>query len=56
MAAFLAHMFDHYQKFTYSQWRSQPKNFGGGKMVDFRRIALFCLEKQLSKHKVTTFF
>jgi len=24
-------------------------------MFDFRRIALFCLEKRLSKHKVTTF-
>jgi len=38
-----------------SQWRSQPKNLGGGKMFDFRRITLFCLEKRLSKHKMTTF-
>ena len=43
------------------QWRSQPKNLagqtllGGGKMVDFRRIALFFLEKRLSKHKMTIF-
>jgi len=38
-----------------TQCRSQPKNWGGGKMVDFRRITLFCLEKCLSKHKMTTF-
>jgi len=37
------------------QWRSQPKKFGGGKMFDFRRIVLFCLEKRLSKHKMTIF-
>jgi len=37
-----------------SQWRSQPKNFGV-KMFDFRRITLFCLEKRLSKHKMTIF-
>jgi len=37
------------------QWRSQPKNFGGAKIVDFRRIALFCLEKRLSKLKMTIF-
>jgi len=24
-------------------------------MLDFRRIALFCLEKRLSKHKMTIF-
>ena len=24
----------------------------GGKMFDFRRITLFCLEKRLSKHKI----
>ena len=24
-------------------------------MFDFRRIALFCLEKRLSKYKMTTF-
>ena len=27
----------------------------GAKMFDFRRITLFCLEKRLSKHKITTF-
>jgi len=43
------------------QWRSQPKNwvgrknFGGAKVFDFRRITLFCLEKRLSKHKMTIF-
>jgi len=31
------------------------KNFGGGKMFDFRRITLFSLEKCLSKHKMTIF-
>ena len=35
------------------QWRSQPRNFGGGKMFDFRQITLFYLEKRLSKHKMT---
>jgi len=33
----------------------EPKNFGGSKMFDFRRITLFCLEKRLSKHKMTMF-
>jgi len=34
-----------------NQWRSQPKNlvgaknFGGAKMLDFRRISPFCLAK-----------
>jgi len=43
------------------QWRSQPKslrgpkNFWGAKVYDFRRITLFCLEKRLSKHKMTIF-
>jgi len=37
------------------QWRSQPKNWGRGKMFDFRRITLFCLEKRLSKYKMTAF-
>jgi len=37
------------------QWRSQPKNLGGAKMFDFRRITLFCLEKRLSKQKMTIF-
>jgi len=37
------------------QWRSQPKNWGGGKMFHFRWITLFCLEKYLSKHKMTVF-
>jgi len=27
----------------------------GAKMFDFRRITLFCLEKRLSKHKMTIF-
>jgi len=27
----------------------------GGKMFDFRRITLFCLEKRLLKHKMTMF-
>jgi len=35
------------------QWRSQPKNSGGVKMLDFRQITLFCLEYRLSKHKMT---
>jgi len=35
--------------------RSQPKNFGGTKMYDFMPITLFCLEKRLSKHKMTIF-
>jgi len=39
-----------------NQWRSQPKNWGGGKMIDFRRIALFFLEKRLSQQKMTIFF
>jgi len=29
-----------------------PKNFGGTKVYDFRRITLFCLEKRPSKHKI----
>ena len=37
------------------QWRSQPKNWECGKMFDFKRITLFCLEKRLSKHKMTAF-
>ena len=37
------------------QWRSQPKNFGGAKMFDYRRITLSCLEKRLSKHKITIY-
>ena len=37
------------------QWRSQPKNWGGAKMFDFRQITLFSLEKRLSKHKMTIF-
>jgi len=44
------------------QWRSgvtSPKILGGGrlggKMLDFRQISLFCLEKRLSKHKMTIF-
>jgi len=31
------------------------KNFGGGKIFDFKRITLYCLEKRLSKHKMTMF-
>jgi len=34
------------------QWRSQPKNWVF-KMFGFRQITLFCLEKLLSKHKMT---
>jgi len=41
---------------TSSQWRSQPKNLGGAKMCDFRRITLLCLENRLSKHRTTIFF
>jgi len=37
------------------QWRSQPRNFWGAKMFDFGRITLHCLEKHLSKHKMTIF-
>ena len=37
------------------QWRTQPENWWSGKMFDFRRIILFCLEKRLSKHKMTAF-
>ena len=37
------------------QWRSQPRNLGGAKMFDFRRITLFCLEKRFSKNKMTIF-
>ena len=38
------------------QWRSQTQIFLG-EMYDFRRTAtaLFCLEKSLSKHKMTVF-
>ena len=34
---------------------ASPKVWEGGKMFDFRRITLFCLEKRLSKHKMTIF-
>ena len=37
------------------QWRSQPKILRGAKMFDFWRITLFCLERRLSKHKMTVF-
>jgi len=39
------------------QWRSQTQIFLG-EMYDFRRTAtaLFCLEKSLSKHKMTTVY
>ena len=33
----------------------EPKNFGGGKMLDFRRMTLFCLEKHISMNKMTIF-
>jgi len=33
---------------------ASPEIFGG-KMFDFRPITLFCLEKRLSKHKMTIF-
>jgi len=43
-----------------NQWRDQPKNLGaknvgGAKMFDFRRITIFCLEKRVSRHKMTVF-
>jgi len=31
------------------------KKFWGTKLFDFRRITPFCLEKRLSKHKMTIF-
>jgi len=34
---------------------ASPKLGGGVKRFDFRRITLFCLEKRLSKHKMTIF-
>jgi len=39
---------------------ASPENLGGKKiwgckMFDFRRMTLFCLEKRLSKHKMTIF-
>jgi len=40
---------------SHRQWQSQPKNFGGAKMSDFKRRTLFCLEKHLPKHKMTIF-
>ena len=52
---------DKRKKALLCQWRSQPKNlegakkFWGAKVLDFRRITLFCLEKRLSKHKMTVF-
>jgi len=36
------------------QWHSQSKKLGG-QIFDFKRITLFCLEKRLSKHKMTIF-
>jgi len=39
---------------TFPQWRSQSKNLGGQKIWR-GRITLFCLEKRLSKHKMTIF-
>jgi len=33
----------------------EQKNCGGAKMFDLRWITLFCLEKRLSKHKITIF-
>ena len=33
----------------------RPKTLGGSKMFEFRQITLFCLEKLLSKHKMTIF-
>jgi len=34
------------------QWREGQKILGA-KMIDFRLITLFCLEKRLLKHKMT---
>jgi len=42
-------------KTGWQQWHSQPRNFWGAKMFDFRRITLFCLETRLSKHKMSIF-
>jgi len=46
----------HPQKFacSYTSGVASPKILGG-KMPDFRRITLFCLEKRLSKHKMAIF-
>jgi len=50
-----------FQNPGHTQWHNQPKNLGGAKkiwgakMLDFRRITLFCLEKRFSKHKITFF-
>jgi len=46
---------DQVSRLHHCQWRSQAKNLGEDKMFDFRRITLFCLEKCLSKHKMTIF-
>jgi len=41
------------------EWPAQKFGGGqkicGGKMLDFWRITLFCLEKRLSKHKIAIF-
>jgi len=39
-------------RYITGQWHNQPKNWGG-KMFDFRRITLFCLEKRFSFRKMT---
>jgi len=39
-------------RYITGQWHNQPKNWGG-KMFDFRRITLYCLEKRFSFHKMT---
>jgi len=50
----ILHWFDNY-KISGLHRRSQPKNLEGAKMFDFRRKTAFCLEKRLSKHKMTIF-
>jgi len=52
----LIHKRDDLQPVAYpAQKFGRPKNFGGAKLSDFRRIPLFCLLKRLSKHKMTIF-
>jgi len=48
---------DENRKFSagWRKWSSQPKNFWGAKVYDFRRITLFCFEKRLYKQKMTLF-
>jgi len=45
----------HQYLFPGYRWCIQPKNLGSGKMFDFRRITLLCLEKRFSQNKMTAF-